>query len=98
MMVDEADINEHMAGPQKRRAPDHNLLLKKMKGASPPSRRPTSPAAQGALLKQPLLQLVQRRAQNAAANANNENKNPGKITRIRTLPTRTIPHTYRYWS
>ncbi|XP_041482664.1 integrator complex subunit 6-like isoform X1 [Lytechinus variegatus] len=89
MMVDEADINEHMAGiPQKRRASDSNLSLKKLKGASPPSRRPTSPAAQGALLKQPLHQLVQRRAQNANATngSNKENKNSGSSTPER-LPT-----------
>ncbi|XP_072180479.1 integrator complex subunit 6-like [Diadema setosum] len=77
MMVDEADINEHMAGlPQKRRASDSNLSLKKLKGASPPSRRPNSPAAQGALLKQPLHQLVQRRAQSPnTTNSTEGNKN-----------------------
>ncbi|XP_030837605.1 integrator complex subunit 6-A-like isoform X1 [Strongylocentrotus purpuratus] len=82
MMVDEADINDHMAGiPQKRRASDSNLSIKKLRGASPPSRRPTSPGAQGALLKLPLLQLVQRRAQNATPNGGNlENKNSGSST------------------
>lgn len=89
MMVDEADINDHMAGiPQKRRASDSNLSIKKLRGASPPSRRPTSPGAQGALLKLPLLQLVQRRAQNATPNGGNmENKNSGKNHSYSFLPS-----------
>ena len=74
MMVDEADVNEAMTGPQQRSkrssdTPPGSPAAKRLRsGASspaPPSRRPNSPGIpgglQGGLLKKPIEQLIQNR-------------------------------------
>ncbi len=73
MMVDEADVNEAMTGPQQRKrsadSPSGSPAAKRIRsGASspaPPSRRPNSPGIpgglQGGLLKKPIEQLIQNR-------------------------------------
>ncbi|XP_033637328.1 integrator complex subunit 6-like isoform X1 [Asterias rubens] len=66
VMVDEADVNEAMTGPQQRRrlsdSPPGSPSPKRVRSpaTTPPSRRPTSPGVQGGIiLKKPLAQLLQ---------------------------------------
>ncbi|XP_038050601.1 integrator complex subunit 6-like isoform X2 [Patiria miniata] len=78
-MVDEADVNEAMTGPQQQQqrrrlssdSPPGSPAAKRARSpaTAPPSRRPTSPGVQGGIiLKKPLAQLIQSK-QKAVSNA-----------------------------
>ncbi|XP_071839568.1 integrator complex subunit 6-A-like [Apostichopus japonicus] len=54
MVVDEADVNEAMTGPAKRRSESPK---RRNSSSSPPSRQPTSPGAQDSILRKPVAEL-----------------------------------------
>lgn len=56
MMVDEADVNEAMTGPARRRS-DSPSLKRRNPASSPPSRQPSSPGAQDSILRKPVAEL-----------------------------------------